>query len=206
MPHFDLDNAFRERLLATQVANNTNNYEVFLNVVHDEISAVTKLMTKQANLIHDDKEDKLTLFIISYFTGARLNCTRETNSNGHVDITIRSGKFNWLAECKIHKGNQWTYHGFEQLTENYSTGLEYENHGGIIVYNKTAGKHSKQCANEFRQYLESSDLEIEFKDFKNGYFDCTLKEHPRSGEPYHIRSFFVNLKYTPSKDIKGKKL
>lgn len=201
MPQFNLDNAFRERLLANQVANEHNDYSLFLKTVHCEIDRAIEFMEENSNLLYNDDEDKLSFSIISQLRGARISCTSETNSNGHVDITIIDGKFKWLAEAKIQKGTDWTNHGFNQLTQNYSTGRKHACHGGIIVYNKLKHKNSKQCAKEWRNFLENSEIDVECQDYQNGYFDFTMKEHPRSGEPYHIRNYFVNLNYTPSKEI-----
>lgn len=200
MPHFNLENAYRSRLLSTQVANNNDNYQAFLNMVHGEIDRAIEFMEENSNRLQGDNEDKLSFVIISQLKGARINCSSETNSNGHVDITIQGGKFKWLAEAKVQKGIDWTNHGFKQLTQNYSTGRKNACHGGIIVYNKLKDKSSKKCAQEWRNFLENSEIDVECQDYKYGYFDFTI-EHPRSGEPYHIRSYFVNLKYTESKNI-----
>lgn len=205
MPQFNLDDNYRKSLITRQNAHHSNHYGYFLTMVHDELDRAIEKIEENANLYHDDGEVKLSSHIELQLHGARINCKSETNSNGHVDLTVIDGDFKWLAEAKIHKGNEWTYHGFQQLTENYSTGRKNACHGGIIVYNKLVNKNSKQCAQEWLEYIESSSIEIECQEYQNGYFDFTIKEHPRSGEPYHIRNYFVNLKYTSSENVKGRK-
>lgn len=65
-----------------------------------------------------------------------LTVTRETNSNGHVDLTIEADHCSparrKLGEAKIYNGPAYHFKGLEQLLGRYTTGRE--GRGLIIVY------------------------------------------------------------------------
>jgi hypothetical protein len=65
-----------------------------------------------------------------------LTVTRETHSNGHVDLTIEADHCTparrKLGEAKIYKGPAYHFKGLEQLLGRYSTGRE--GRGLLIVY------------------------------------------------------------------------
>lgn len=199
MSEFDITEDSNVNFLSRQVANRTNNYELFLEGLYNALDDCFAHLEKNANHHQGDGETKISYVVQTILNTKNYNCEFETNRNGHVDLLVKENKFEWLAEAKIHGGNVWTYHGFRQLTENYTTGRPGTNHGGIIVYNLTKQKPSTKCAAEWREYIESQPIEVECKDYTPyGYFDMTIMEHPRSGFPFHIRNYFVNLQYTPS--------
>ena len=199
MNDFDITDDSNVALLSRQVANNSDNYQLFLNGIYNALDNCFAYLEKNSNEHQGEGETKISYAVKTYLNGKDYNCESEVHSNGHVDLVIKENKFEWLAEAKLHKGNEWTYHGFRQLTENYATGRPNTNHGGIIVYNLTRKKPSTQCAKEWREYIESRDIEVECEEYStSGYFDMTVKEHPRSGQPFYIRNYFVNLQYTTS--------
>ena len=65
-----------------------------------------------------------------------LTVTRETHSNGHVDLTIEADHCTptrrKLGEAKIYNGPAYHFKGLEQLLGRYSTGRE--GRGLLIVY------------------------------------------------------------------------
>lgn len=214
MTGIDITDELNTDLLNRQVANNiTGDYKPFLSKINRTLLKCFEHMEENANMHYaedenandSDGEVKLSYIIQTFLKGADIPCSTEQNSNGHVDLTIAEGGFKWLGEAKIQKGESWSYHGFRQLTENYSTGRSNAKYGGIIIYNKLKRKSSKACAEEFKIYLLDKHGNLNFKDFtENCYFDLTMPEHPRSGNPYHIRTYYVNLHYTESKEFDKK--
>ena len=209
MSGIDITSDLNADLINRQVANNiTGDYRYFLSKINSNLLRCFEGMEEDANTYQKDGEVELSRSIRQFLRGAFIPCTTETNSNGHVDLTISQGKFTWLGEAKIQGGEKWSYHGYRQLTENYSTGRKHAKYGGMIIYNKLKSKSSKACANDFKEYLSEKHSDLEFQDFTDDcYFDMTLPEHPRSGNPYHVRAYYVNLHYTESevfdKEIKS---
>lgn len=205
MTDFDITNPSVSTLLSRQVANNENDYSAFISTLYAELATCFECLEEEANQHNKKNETEISSSIKMYLRGAKYRCTTETNSNGHVDLTVEENNFKWLGEAKIQRGNDWTYHGFDQLTANYSTGRPNSCHGAIIVYNKIK-KTSLKCAQEWRECVEGLQLNIECSDYEpDGYFDMVVPEHPRSGTPYYIRSFFITLHYTPSAELGNKK-
>lgn len=204
MSEFDITNPLNISFLNRQIANKENDYDKFIDELYKELIACFESLEEEANEHHDKGETGISSSVKMYLKGAKYDCTTETNSNGHVDLTVRENRFKWLGEAKLHRGNSWTYHGFNQLTENYTTGRPNASRGGIIVYNTTVKKPSTQCAEEWKQYIEQKPLSVTCSDYNaNGYFDMVIPKHPRSGLPYYIRNFFVTLHYTPSEKVSG---
>ena len=202
---FDVTNPFIAKLIARQAALNENDYSAFIELLYDELITCFSKLEEEANQHRGKDETGVSSAVMMFLAGAKYRCSTETNSNGHVDLTVEEGHFKWLGEAKIHKGNEWTHHGFDQLVTNYSTGRRNACHGAIIVYNMKKRKNTVKCAEEWREYVEKMGLDIECSDYQlDGYFDMVLPTHTRSGSAYYIRNFFVNLQYTLSKDIGGK--
>lgn len=65
-----------------------------------------------------------------------LSATRETNSNGHVDITVVADHCSpirkKLGEAKVYDGPEYHLGGLQQLLGRYTTGRE--GRGMLIVY------------------------------------------------------------------------
>lgn len=202
MSDFDITEESNVDFLNRQVANNSSDYQLFLDRVYSALNNCFAYLEKNSNEHQGEGETKISYAVKTYLNGKDYNCESETHSNGHVDLIIKENKFEWLAEAKLHKGNEWTYHGFRQLTENYATGRPGTNYGGIIVYNLTKGKMSTKCAEEWRVYIEAKPLKVECSPYTaHGYFDMTIPQHPRSGYPFYIRNYFVNLQYTRSENF-----
>src|SRR5262249_36571844 len=81
-------------------------------------------------------EDGLSSALALALSMPGLTVTRETNSNGHVDLTIEADHCiparKKLGEAKIYNGPAYHFKGLEQLLGRYSTGRE--GRGLIIVY------------------------------------------------------------------------
>jgi hypothetical protein len=90
--------------------------------------------------LSDLNEDGLTGYLVTALNMTGLTATRETNSNGHVDITIDAGFFTpmrkKLGEAKIYDGPAYHVEGLKQLLGRYTTGRE--GRGLLVTYVKRA--------------------------------------------------------------------
>jgi hypothetical protein len=81
-------------------------------------------------------EDGLSSVLVSALSVPGITATRETNSNGHVDITVIADHCTpmrkKLGEAKIYAGPAYHVKGLQQLVGRYSTGRE--GRGMLIVY------------------------------------------------------------------------
>jgi hypothetical protein len=81
-------------------------------------------------------EDGLSSALALALSMPGLTVTRETHSNGHVDLTIEADHCiparKKLGEAKIYNGPAYHFKGLEQLLGRYSTGRE--GRGLLVVY------------------------------------------------------------------------
>lgn len=95
--------------------------------------AVIDLESNGKNFKEVDEEG-LTAALTMRITIPGLDATQETNSNGHVDITI-TARDSYparivLGEAKIYKGPVYHLKGLDQLINRYSTGRA---HRGLLI-------------------------------------------------------------------------
>lgn len=85
-------------------------------------------------------EEGLTAVLAQALSIPGFTVTQETNSNGHVDITIKADHCmpmrQKLGEAKVWDGPAWHLKGVEQLLDKYTTGRETR--GLLISYVRTA--------------------------------------------------------------------
>ncbi len=88
-----------------------------------------------------------------------ISATRETNSNGHVDITIVADHCTplrkKLAEAKIYSGPEYHLKGLQQLLGRYTTGRE--GRGILIVYFR-----KKNIAGLVKKLRKKMDIDLPF--------------------------------------------
>ncbi|HEY0462317.1 MAG TPA: hypothetical protein VGC97_24500 [Pyrinomonadaceae bacterium] len=109
----------------------------FLPILEKAIIQLEKNKKNLASL----KEEGLTAVFASCFIGIGLTVTQETNSNGHVDLTIVADHCTpirtKLGEAKIFRGFKYHISGLTQLIGLYTTGREGS--GLLIEYVKKDG-------------------------------------------------------------------
>ncbi|MGD0696917.1 MAG: hypothetical protein ABSB82_19035 [Terriglobia bacterium] len=97
--------------------------------------AISLLETNKKNF-ESLGEEGLTAVLAAGLSIPGLTVTQETNSNGHVDITIEadycSPARKKLGEAKIYDGPQYHIDGLQQLLGRYTTGRETR--GLLIAY------------------------------------------------------------------------
>jgi hypothetical protein len=97
--------------------------------------AVSQLEANKKNFQTLD-ENGLSAVLTMALSVPGLSATRETNSNGHVDITIVADHCmpmrKKLGEAKIYDGPEYHVKGLQQLLGRYTTGRE--GRGMLIVY------------------------------------------------------------------------
>jgi hypothetical protein len=111
--------------------------EEFDEALEEYIADAIQWIEDNANALHHDSEDSLSTTLAGYLAIRKLvYVTRETNSRGHVDITIKvtTTSRKRLGEAKIYHGYAYHEEGIRQLVDRYSTGRERS--GYIFCYVK----------------------------------------------------------------------
>lgn len=129
-----------------------NSTEVeFDDALEIKIAAAIRWLEENANALSPNGEDSLSTTLAGKISIEGLvDVTRETNSRGHVDITIKVITISRkrLGEAKIYDGYAYHEKGLQQLVDRYSTGRERS--GYMFCYVKVSdikGKMAKLQAN-----------------------------------------------------------
>lgn len=147
-------------------------------------------------------EDGLSAVLAMALTMPGLTVTRETHSNGHVDLTVIADRCfparKKLGEAKIYDGLAYHVKGIEQLLGRYTTGRE--GRGLLIVYFR-----KKDIAGLVKKLREAMNVDRPCRQ-QGDTFDHTLKwsflsTHTHScGESLVVGHIGCNL-YTELPDL-----
>lgn len=110
--------------------------EEFLNAMDVLLEhAIASLESNSKNFQNLDEEGLTGVLALALMIPG-LTVSQETNSNGHVDLTIQADHCipmrKLLGEAKIYNGPAYHIQGLEQLISRYVTGRELR--GLIIIY------------------------------------------------------------------------
>ncbi|HDQ15791.1 MAG TPA: hypothetical protein ENN45_01890, partial [Bacteroidetes bacterium] len=100
-------------------------------------------------------EDAISSILAGYLSTGEVSVTRETHSNGHVDLTVKlvnsPTNRTKLGEAKIWSGPSYHTKGLGQLLNRYTTGRECR--GFVISYVKL--QDIKALFEKLRQYIDN---------------------------------------------------
>ena len=148
---------------------------------------------------HQMSENGLSSVLASEIKMPGINVHRETNSNGHVDLTIEvesslSGRKR-LGEAKIWKGPSYHLDGLDQLLNRYATGRC--DSGFMFAYVREAKIKEKFEGLKIKMDQESPCEQTEDSQ-PHPFAKWTLvsKHQHRSGETLRVVHFGCNLCWT----------
>lgn len=109
----------------------------------------------------DLSEDGLSTILACSLSTPEISVTREQNSNGHVDLTVKlnnaATQRTKLGEAKIWRGKEYHVKGLDQLLNRYPTGRECR---GFVI-----------------SYVQQSDIKGLFED---------LRKHIDKKKPFNL--------------------
>lgn len=137
----------------------------------------------------------------------------ETFVNGHGDIvvTLPYTDYLWLGEGKINNNNTHIYHGLKQLLYRYSTGLDNQTDGGLIIYIAKDGKSQPEILELWKSYftnkketLPEDSKEMPYSPIlrfescpKNSLAFYTYHKHPSTEKEFCVRHMALELRFHP---------
>lgn len=143
-------------------------------------SILTQLEENHKDLKSDDEETLTGHIARALNQSAMFNATAETNSNGHVDITVTAHLVNQLnfkvkGEAKIWKDNSYALKGYTQL-DGYLTGRP---NVAIFLYYFRSGT----CDEKFKAYIDHLISKVGgSKLAEEGRFSTTSHTHTSSAK------------------------
>ena len=172
-------------------------YADFVNVVYRLIDYSINEMVREKNILKGLNEDQLTTFFLKPLKNASLNATHETNNGGHCDIVVNGwGSMQWLGEAKIYSDYTKLWGGFEQLRNRYSTGIQDQTSGGLVIYYN--GTDAVSMLSNWKDYLlEHLEITVDSDDKRPLEFESHIK-HVGSGLSIQTRHMAVVLRHEPT--------
>lgn len=201
------------------IAPNPVDYQQFLSMLYDDIDFAIKELAKYRDICHQglqnhhsQGEDLINAIICIILTARGWQASHDTSINGHADIvvTLPYEDYQWLGEGKMHGGNSYTTRGFKQLAHRYSTGLDGQNAGGLLIYINSTNFNQKQILEKWKgSLLDMQEIQGENDrpplSTANNIQDCQKNQlafyshhiHPLSGLGYVIRHMTLDFRHQP---------
>jgi len=158
------------------------------------VVAISRLESSSKEF-RDLGENTISSILAGYLSTGEVSVTRETHSNGHVDLTVKlvnsSANRTKLGEAKIWGGSSYHTKGLGQLLNRYSTGRECR--GFVISYVKL--QDIKALFNKLRQHIDSEksyDLQGICKDHNIRWSFLSSHKHS-SGEIIEVCHVGCNM-------------
>jgi hypothetical protein len=143
-------------------------------------------------------EDALTLEVCSMLRMLGFQASHDDDVGGHCDIVIKGNEsFLWLAEAKKHSDYAWLDKGFQQLSTRYSTGVNGQDHGEVLLY--CFNQNAKAMLKKWREELKARNDGVTTQDTAcgNPLLFCSIHQHAASGLDFHVRHKAVALYWDP---------
>jgi len=173
-------------------------YENFCEQVENSIVQAMHKLEKSKPQFKGLSEDALTAIIAFGLDMLGFNVDHDNYRNGHCDLVIKQGLFEWYGEAKLDSGPGYVMEGFRQLCDRYSPGGPTANRGGLIVYTKKRNKKRilevwlKRIVKDYERTVTITQVCPVTQTGK------TEHEHPASGLTFHVRHFPISFYHSPT--------
>lgn len=156
------DNLASKKNRQRSIEPDPTDYIDFLNLLYDDLEFVFSRLNAKRKYYHQgmlndtqNGEDLINTSISDMLYARGWSADHETFVNGHPDIvvTLPYTDYLWLGEGKINASNTHIYHGLKQLLYRYSTGIDNQSDGGLLIYISNGGKTQPKILEAWRTYF-----------------------------------------------------
>lgn len=207
----------RQRSIEPQVSN----YEEFVDALYDDLEFIIGDFNKSKDKYYQGMQvnSKQGENLVNVSICSMLNCRgwkadHDAHINGNADIvvTLPFTDYQWLGEGKINS-NQTTYpdayQGLKQLLYRYSTGIDNQNAGGLILYITKTQKNQLDILSNWKDIVASKS-EVQVGDElpyapalkiescpKSTFVFYSYHTHSSSGLEYTVRHMIIDFRHQP---------
>lgn len=191
----DDGNAVKQALLNAGVCSG---YDEFCVRVEDGVLRAIETLEKNKPQFGSLAEDPLTAVLAFGLELLGFSADHDNYRNGHCDLVVKEGRYEWYGEAKLDKGPGYVMEGFRQLCDRYPSGGPKSKRGGLIIYTQKRNKvrildvwiKRIQKDYEWPVVLQSMCM--------NTLTARTQHAHVASGLPFTVRHFPVSFYHRPS--------
>ncbi|QKV19477.1 hypothetical protein [Oricola thermophila] len=172
-------------------------FEELHKLVERAIDWISQEMSKTCHLRQERSEDQISIDFVGMLKSMGLNAAHDTQYGGHCDIIVEGrNEFLWIGEAKIHSSYSWLEKGMHQLSTRYSTGLQGQDTGEILIY--TYDKRLDRILKAWRERLIElvPDIEVDEIDMEKLIFRST-HIHENTGRLFRVRHKGITLHFDP---------
>lgn len=195
----DLQDLYSRDELRALLRRRSDCRELFIPQLYQDLNLVAGTMEMSANCYprSNFNETSLTKQIVDRLQFCGYAIGAETDSRGHVDITVTSHRKSiiWLGEAKIHSDYEWLHHGLQQLVQRYTTGRHDDAGMLIYIYNKDAGSVLDEWSRRVAAENLCDLIELPSARQRTGF--SSKHKHPAWGNPVTVQHLGVALYFQP---------
>ncbi len=173
-------------------------YKEWVTLVEDAIYYLLTQMAGRRNDFNDLDEDALTAVIQIALSSLNMTVSAKV-VNGNADVSIEFDTYRWLGEAKIASDVSKIYHGYQQLISRYSTGIENQNCGGMLLY--CQHDSADRILSGWRAALEVQSPESGAKDGRHALSFTTTAKSNSTGIDLDIVHYGIPLHHAPKEDV-----
>lgn len=191
----DDGNAVKQALLNAGVGSD---YDGFCVRVEDGILRAVEKLEKNKPQFGALGEDALTAVLAFGLELLGFSADHDNYRNGHCDLVVKDGRYEWYGEAKLDKGPGYVMEGFRQLCDRYPSGGPKSKRGGLIIYTKKRNKVRildvwiKRIQKDYEQPIELQSMCLDTLTAR------TQHEHSASGLPFTVRHIPVSFYHRPT--------
>lgn len=143
-------------------------------------------------------EDALTVTLAFGLKMKGFSADHDNYRNGHCDLVVKEGAYEWHGEAKLDTGPGYVMEGFRQLCDRYSPGGPNSHRGGLIIYTKKRDK-LKILKTWAARIVKDYEVVVTFSDIcKHTLTTKSVHKHAASGLDYKIRHLPISFYHKPS--------
>jgi hypothetical protein len=189
------DNPIKQALIANGIFSQ---YDLFCDGLENTLLSAIDHLEKLKSHYVKLGEDAISLMLIYALSVKGFNATHDAYRNGHCDIVVRQGLYEWYGEAKLDDGPSYVMKGFRQLCDRYSPGGATTNRGGLLVYTRKRNKLRvldvwlKRIVQDYERPVTSYPICMLTLTGK------TEHEHAATGLQFKVRHFPVSMFHQPT--------
>lgn len=203
---YDNDITIREIANLIQGKVTATSEDEFIEGFYIDLNNTIKTLEDSKRFYHNDKEEKITNFLVKILKEKGYQISAETDVGGHVDIVlefdIQGEEFKWLGEAKIANGPMYLNGGLTQLFKRYHN-PKYK-HCGLLIYVQNVD--FKSSKSNWIDYIFDHAVFglVDFDFLDNGFEFESKHEISTLGITTQLRHFWAYLHYNPPPTTKKK--
>lgn len=200
------------------VEPNVSSYDEFLDELYNDLEFILQQLTTSKDIYYQGMlndtskgEDLVNTTICNLLEARGWQASHDTSVNGHADIVVKLPYFTylWLGEGKVNNGCQYIMGGLKQLLHRYSTGIDNQTSGGMLIYivktQLTQNHIIETWKNSLDSYKQTDDCdEVQLAEAdnilscpKNSLVFYSQHTHPSSGKDFTVRNMSVDFRHRP---------